>query len=251
MSTPSHPHNRHAFEIAIICALPLEADAIEALFDHHWDDGPPFDKVINDPNTYTTGVLGCHNAVLAHMPGMGLVNAAALGSILRASFPGIKLALVVGICGVVPFSPSGDRIVLGDVIISTGLIQYDFGRFLPGRFVRKDKLLDSLSRSNQEIRGVLAKLETLRGRNQLSAKLVGYLDENCQQPDLRANYPASANDKLFKASYYHMEDQKSCAQLQCNGELISWNRLEKGADPAPAIHFGLINSVQKCGYEVW
>ncbi|KAF4339610.1 Nephrocystin-3 [Fusarium beomiforme] len=250
MSTPSRPRNRHAIEIAIICALLLEADAIEALFDRHWDDGPPFDRAINDPNTYTTGVLGCHNIVLAHMPGMGLVNAAALGSILRSSFPGIKLALVVGICGVVPFTPTGDEIVLGDVIISTGIIQYDFGRFLPGRFIRKDTLLDSLSRPNLEIRGVLSKLETLRGRNELSAKLVGYLDALRRQPDLRANYPGPANDKLFKASYHHKEDQKSCEQILCNGELVLRNRLEKGAHPAPTTHLGLIasgNAVMKSG----
>ncbi|KAF4960851.1 hypothetical protein FGADI_684 [Fusarium gaditjirri] len=250
MSTPSRPHNRDAFEIAIICALPLEADAIEALFDSHWNDGPPFHKAINDTNTYTTGVLGCHNVVLAHMPRMGLVNAAAVGSIMRSSFPGIKLALVVGICGVVPFTPAGDEIVLGDVIISTGITQYDFGRFLPDGFVRKDTLFDSLSRPNLEIRGVLSKLETLRGRDELCAKLVWYLDELRQQTDLGANYPGTANDKLFKAYYHHKEDQKSCAESLCNGELGLRNRLEERSHHPPAIHLGLIasgNAVMKSG----
>jgi hypothetical protein len=35
---PSRPKTREHFEIAIICALTLEADAIIALFDHHWDE---------------------------------------------------------------------------------------------------------------------------------------------------------------------------------------------------------------------
>lgn len=30
------PRTRDEFEIAVICALPLEADAVEALFDEHY-----------------------------------------------------------------------------------------------------------------------------------------------------------------------------------------------------------------------
>ncbi|RKK33368.1 hypothetical protein BFJ69_g18737, partial [Fusarium oxysporum] len=93
---PRRPSHRRGFEIAIICALTLEADAIEALFDHHWDDdGPPFDKEPGDPNAYSTGVIGRFNVVLAYMPGMGKVNAATVASNCGKSFPGIKLALVV------------------------------------------------------------------------------------------------------------------------------------------------------------
>ncbi|KAG7402588.1 Nephrocystin-3 [Fusarium oxysporum f. sp. rapae] len=130
---PSRPKDRYDFEIAIICALPLEADAIEALFDHYWDDdGSPFDKEPGDPNAYSTGVIGRHNVVLAHMPGMGKANAAAVAAKCHMSFPSIRLALVVGVCGVVPFRRNGDEIVLGDVVISDGIVQYDLGRRLPG-----------------------------------------------------------------------------------------------------------------------
>ncbi|WKT41991.1 Nucleoside phosphorylase domain [Fusarium oxysporum f. sp. vasinfectum] len=211
---PPRPKDRRGFEIAIICALPLEADAVEALFDHHWDDeDPPFDKERGDPNAYSTGVIGRHNVVLAYMPGMGKVNAAVVASNWGKSFPGIKLALIVGVCGVVPFKLNEDEIVLGDVIISDGIIQYDFGRQLPGRFARKDTLLDSLGRPNQEIRGILTKLKTLWHRRQLSAKMVEYLDVLRQEPELRAEYPGSTKDRLFEASYRHTEDQKSCEQL--------------------------------------
>ncbi|KNB16589.1 hypothetical protein FOXG_14414 [Fusarium oxysporum f. sp. lycopersici 4287] len=259
MSTPSplpplppRPNNRRGFEIAIICALPLEADAIEALFDHHWDDdGPLFGKDPGDPNAYSAGVIGRHNVVLAYMPGMGKVNAAVVASNCRASFPNIRLALVVGVCGVVPRSPDKDEILLGDVIISDGIIQYDFGRQLPDRFVRKDTLLDSLGRPNQQIRGVLAKLRTLRHRRQLSAKMADYLNVLRQDPELRAEYPGTLKDRLFEASYLHTEDQKSCKQLGCNGELVSRSRLETaGVCPTPAVHIGLLasgDSVMKSG----
>jgi hypothetical protein len=47
---------RDDFEIAVFCALTLEADAVEALFDHCWDDDDlPCGKALGDPNTYSTG----------------------------------------------------------------------------------------------------------------------------------------------------------------------------------------------------
>ncbi|KAI3571423.1 hypothetical protein IWW34DRAFT_709803 [Fusarium oxysporum f. sp. albedinis] len=241
---PRCPSHRRGFEIAIICALTLEADAIEALFDHHWDDdGPPFDKELGDPNAYSTGVIGRFNVNLAYMPGMGKVNAATVASNCGKSFPGIKLALVVGICGAVPFGPTKDEIVLGDVIISNGVIQYDFGRQMPGHFVRKDTLVDVPGRPNLEIRGVLTKLKGLRYRRQLSAKISDYLDALRQDRDLHAEYPGSTEDRLFEASYRHTDDRKSCEQLGCDGDLVSRSRLAIAeVSPTPAIHFGLMAS---------
>ncbi|EXA29857.1 hypothetical protein FOVG_18692 [Fusarium oxysporum f. sp. pisi HDV247] len=249
---PPRPNDRRGFEIAIICALPLEADAVEALFDHHWDDeDTPLDKEPGDPNAYSTGVICRHNVVLSYMPGMGIANAAAVASNCGKSFTGIKLALVVGVCGVVPFKLNKDEMVLGDVIVSDGIVQYDFGRQLPDHFAHKGTLLDSLGRPNQEIRGVLTKLRSLQHRRQLNAKIAEYLEVLREDPELRAEYPGITQDRLFEASYRHAEDQKSCEQLGCNGELVLRRRLETaGVRPTPAVHFGLIasgNSVMKSG----
>ncbi|KAJ4184130.1 hypothetical protein NW755_009135 [Fusarium falciforme] len=251
-SQPPRPNSRDGFEIAIICALHLEADAVGALFDRYWDDdSPPFDKAPSDRNTYSTGVIGRHNVVLAHMPGMGKANAAAVASQCQLSFPNIKLALVVGVCGVIPFKSGKEEIVLGDVIISNGVVQYDFGRHFPDHFARKDTLLDSLGRPNQEILGVLAKLGSLRGRREMSRKMAGYLVALRQEPELGAEYPGVAKDKLFESSYRHMEDQQSCEQLGCNGKLVPRSRLdETGVDLAPVVHLGAIasgDSVMKSG----
>ncbi|EXL38999.1 hypothetical protein FOCG_18375 [Fusarium oxysporum f. sp. radicis-lycopersici 26381] len=255
MSTPSplrRPNDRRGFEIAIICALPLEADAIEALFDYYWDsNGPPFGKAARDPNSYSTGVIGCHNVVLVRMPGMGKVHAAAAASSCRASFPNVKIALVVGVCGVAPFKRNGEEIVLGDVVISECIIQYDFGRRLPGQFVPKEGPLDSLGRPNQEIRGVLAQAKGIRGRQLLVSEMIRYLSILRQNPEFRAEYPGVAYDRLFEASYRHSEDQKLCEQVGCDGKLVPRRRLQAtGPSPAPAIHFGLMasgDSVMKSG----
>ena len=225
---PRRPTARANFEIAIICALPIEADAVEALFDHHWDNGPPYGKAAGDHNAYSLGAVGCHNVVLAHMPGMGKASAAVVAANCRASFPNIKLALIVGVCGVVPFRPGGGdtaETILGDVIISDGVIQYDLGRRLPEEFVPKDTLLDVLGRPNTEIRALLAKLKGFRSRKMLQSKIADYLEVLWEEPELAATYPSAAHDRLFEATYRHRKDGMSCQECACDGKLVSRVRL--------------------------
>ena len=75
------------------------------------------------------------------------------------SFVGIKLALVVGICGGVPFQFGNNQqteMILGDVVISNSVIEYDFGAQYPVGFNRKSDVKDTLGRPNRDIRGFLA-----------------------------------------------------------------------------------------------
>lgn len=98
----NRPNDRRGLEIATICALALEADAVKPLFYHSRDDeGSPFDKRLGDPNAYSTGMIGRHSVILSYMPGVGIVNASAVAFNCGKRFPGIKLALVVGVFGVV------------------------------------------------------------------------------------------------------------------------------------------------------
>ncbi|KAK4220484.1 nucleoside phosphorylase domain-containing protein [Podospora fimiseda] len=242
MAQLRRPTSRRDFEIAVICALILEADAVKALFDHHWDDvGPSYDKAIGDSNAYSTGAIGRHNVVLAHMPAMGKSNSAAAAANCRASFPNIKLAVLVGICGVAPFSPDGSEIILGDVILSEGIIQYDFGRQFPDDFLRKNTLLDSLGRPNAEIRALLAKVKGVNDRKILQDKIASYMEMFQNKTDLVPTYPGTIHDKLFEAIYRHVKDGKSCEECGCTGQLLPRKRLQ-GDSPKPAIHFGLIAS---------
>ena len=73
--------------------------------------------------------MGQHDIVLVRMPGMGTGSAATVALSTRMSFVGIKLALVVGTYGGVPFSFGNNQrteIILGDVVISNGVFEYDF-----------------------------------------------------------------------------------------------------------------------------
>jgi nucleoside phosphorylase len=272
MMAPSPPSHRREFEIAIICALRLEANAVEALFDKFWDDDNHiYGKAFGDPNAYTTGVIGRHNVVLAYMPSMGKVSAASVAANLRSSFEGIRLALVVGICGGVPTGTNDEEILLGDVIISTGLVQYDFGRQLPNMFIMKDTLEDNLGRPNLEIRALLGKLQGYRGQMRLQNSTSDYLVALCQMPGFeKALYPGADVDKLFEPTYRHKhhnlsscitctkcekkEDEvcpaaldTSCSELKCSEDkVVPRGRLVKVKESTdaqkPYIHFGKIAS---------
>src|SRR5277367_6098926 len=111
------PNSRDDFEIAIICALSIERNAVEALLDEEYEtDGFSYGKATGDSNAYTTGRLGNQHVVLAYMPGMGMISAAAVAANLCSSFEGIKVGMVVGICGGVPTTTGGGEILLGDEI---------------------------------------------------------------------------------------------------------------------------------------
>lgn len=272
MASPPQPRDRKDFNVAVICALRSEADAVEALFDKFWgDDGEMYGKAPGDPNAYTTGVIGLHNVVVAYMPSMGKRSAASVASGFRSSFEGIKLALVVGICGGVPSGTDEEKeVLLGDVIISTALVEYDFGRRLPDKFIRKDTLEDNLGRPNIEIRSLLAKLQGRRGRIRLRDNTGDYLAVLLQEPGFEnAQYPGVGADKLFESTYRHKHHDQprcicikcekkddevctaaleaSCLELKCsNDKLVSRNRLIRAKEtadaPKPWVHYGRIAS---------
>jgi nucleoside phosphorylase len=259
------PRDRRDFAIAIMCALPLEASAVSALFDKRWDN-QTYGKAPRDSNAYSTGMIGHHNVVLVHMPNMGKVAAATAATSLRASFQGVQLALVVGICGGTPSrnQPSEDTL-LGDVVISEGLVQYDFGRQFPNnKFVRKDTPRDNLPRPSLEIRAALAKLQTEQGRSWLYTKASEYLRVLQQELGDIVAYPGATDDRLFKSTYRHKHHKPlecmicvndngrdeicemaigmSCEQLKCDEQELV-HRTRRVSQPyKPIVHFGLIAS---------
>ena len=198
------PRNRLDFEIAIICALPTEADAVISVFDEHWDEsGRGYGKAVRDPNAYTTGRIGYYNVVVVHMPSMGRVSAANVAKGLHSSFESIQLALVVGICGGVPFTRRNKQeIFLGDVVISWSLVQYDFGRQYPTAFEAKDSLQGGSGKPPTEVRSILAKLETAHHRQQLEPSTAQYL-KDVQRKLKGTAFPGPEKDRLFESDSLH------------------------------------------------
>ncbi|KAL8911791.1 MAG: hypothetical protein Q9172_007610 [Xanthocarpia lactea] len=171
------PGTRNDFEIAILCALKIEFDAVEGLFDHFWEGDRNYGKAPGDPNAYSTGRIGEHDIVLAFLPGMGIVSSADIASSLRPSFTGIKLGLVVGVCGGSPYGLDREEILLGDIVVSTVIVQSDFGQQYLDRIVIIDLLEDSFGRPNTEIRAFSKKLSGLRATKQLRGGTQLYLSK--------------------------------------------------------------------------
>lgn len=270
---PSRPRNRDAFKLAVLCALSLEAGMVESVFDEFWDDSNAYGKAPGDENAYTLGVVGNHNVVLAHMPGMGSNNAAIAAASLRSSFREIEVIFVVGICGVAPINiQTKEEIVLGDCIISTGVVQYDFGRQYPNGFVEKDGIQDSLGRASNEIRAWLSKLTTPRTRARLTNHLAQHL-QLLQKTRPDARYPGWQRDRLYQPSYLHRHQnenvcnaclrdvgvcKKDCELIGCDDDkLIKRNKfqalqisLDEIQYNSPNLHFGKFgsaNTVMKSG----
>ncbi|OJD09678.1 hypothetical protein AJ78_08982, partial [Emergomyces pasteurianus Ep9510] len=213
------PQSRSDFPIAIICALTVEADAVEELFDETYDRLSKFyGKQDGDDNAYINGRIGKHNVVLSYMPGIGKGSAASVASSLRTSYTKIQLALIVGICGAAPHLSNDQQIFLGDVLISNVIIEYDFGRQYSWGFQRKTDVKDILGRPNREIRSLLKGLEARRARMAVQDQLSEYI-QTVQQSDSRWQHSGS-DDILFEASYRHKHhDQSTSARCVCfNGD---------------------------------
>lgn len=210
------PKSRNDFTIAIICALPLEAEAVEALFDETYDRlGKHYGKEQRDANAYINGKIGKHDVVLCYLPGMGKGSAAGVASSLLVSYPGVRLALVVGICGGAPPPPEYQEIFLGDVIISDSVIEYDFGRQYPGGFQRKTGVKDTLGRPGREIRALLNGLRAENARKELQEQADQYL-RALQQTGIKWIHPG-VDDILFDPRYLHKHYSDASAGCFCFG----------------------------------
>ena len=275
---PAAPRDRKGFQVAIFCASPLEAESVQNVFDICWEDrDKKYGKAAGDQNTYTTGLIGKYNVVLVHMPSEGNTSAALAAAGLRSSFLGVQLALAVGTCAVTPMDNATKKdIFLGDVIISTAMVQYDFGRQYPTGFLRKKGIEDSLGPANPETRSFMNMLRTSQGRNRLHRGL----DQLMHSRDFRNKFPTAihpgmAHDRLYEAVYVHQHRStvtcdkcptglgtcsSSCEELQCEDDRLvtrgprdrDVKRQEADGHHTPCIHlgrFGSANTELKSGLD--
>ncbi|KAM0347788.1 hypothetical protein ACHAP4_011235 [Fusarium culmorum] len=264
MASQGPPIDRRSFRVAIVCALPREADAVSLLFDHFWDrERGPYGRADGDTNHSITGRIGGHDVVLAVLPNMSTNCAAAATASLRSSYTGLHLVLLVGICGGVPRIANFDA-CLGDVVVSKAIVQYDYGRRYPGRFAVKNTVEDSLGRANKDIKTLLAVFETEFMRKWLkddASKYLKDLQEAAMREQRQANYqyPGTNEDKLYSATYAQTSKgvqpfKALCTEIVCDpAYLTGRERLEEvvpGGGFRPEVFIGRIgsgNTVMKSG----
>ncbi|CBF85596.1 hypothetical protein AN1806.2 [Aspergillus nidulans FGSC A4] len=235
------PSSRTDFRIAILCPLPLEAEVVKPLFSriYHAVEFPTLLKVRGDPNSYTLGRIGTYDVALVHMPSAGKAVASSVVAHMKMSYPRIQIAFLIGICGGVPFidkslaARGNTNIYLGDVIIGTGVVQYDR---LPLGPYRKDALEENLGRPNQEIHSFLSKIKTRV--DTLSDRQCRYLA--MIQRHVRAQCPGAQYDIVYSRTYNHREVNCQCSLGVDADETVVARR--RNFDVVPFLHFGTLGS---------
>ncbi|KAI9683447.1 MAG: hypothetical protein M1820_010920 [Bogoriella megaspora] len=231
---------REDYTVGWISALPIEKAAALCMLDGLPHTAPPLPNY--DRNNYTFGRVGEHNVVMACMPSgaYGTTSAAVIAESMMRTFTSIRFNLMVGIGGGVPNATNDIR--LGDVVVSTGVIQYDYGKTIrEGRFTRtafpvKPPLI------------LLNAISTLQA-NHISfgyGKMLGYLSAAAPQSSNLFAPPGMQRDCLFEPQYDHFEGWDTCASCDPN-RLVRRN--SRSAD-IPMVHYGSVasaNQVMKHG----
>ncbi|OHE97277.1 hypothetical protein CORC01_07332 [Colletotrichum orchidophilum] len=160
-----------AYTIGWICALPKEMTAAIAMLDATHDSLP---QPRSDSNNYFLGSIGDFHIVVASLPTgeIGGNPAAAVATRMLATFPNLKMGLMVGIGGGVPSKDHDIR--LGDVVVSIpangfgGVVQHDMGKNTKdGGWLRTG----SLNGPPPVLRTTISKLISL---HQLQGNKIGY-----------------------------------------------------------------------------
>ncbi|XRM40008.1 hypothetical protein ABZX51_003332 [Aspergillus tubingensis] len=229
--SPSGGVTHEDYEVGIVCALSKELLAVRALFD---STHPDLEKDRNDPNCYCLGRMKGFNVVAAGLPhdDYGTNSATNVASHLIRTFPRVKFCLVVGIGGGVPSANRDIR--LGDVVVGTGVIQGDMGKWIQNS---EFKMTAQKQQPPPYLRAVITKIQS-NGFISFESALNPLLDDldliASMQP--KYLYPGADKDMLFNAGDVHVEMEASCDN--CIGGRRPRTRQHDG----PSVFYGLIAS---------
>jgi nucleoside phosphorylase len=214
----SPPETREGFEVAIFCALGHEHDAVRFICDRLWsDENIELGKAAGDKNEYNIGLIGKHSVVLVQLPHMGKEAAATAAAFLRMSYPRVRLALLVGICGGTPKNVEGQEVMLGDVIISHEIVQYDFGRLYSHGVDIRDTTKHI--KSDPHISAFVERLQSGDSWRRLNEHVVQHLEDlRHRDKDGKYKHPGFSTDILFEPKSrhkHHQATERDCACGEC------------------------------------
>lgn len=239
---------RQDYTVGWICAVQTEyVVACELLDEEH--DAPTLSSIADD-NAYTFGRIGEHNVVVACLPKgkYGIASAATVAKDMLRSFEAIRIGLIVGIGGGAPSAQNDIR--LGDIVVGSptggtgGVIHYDFGKAVQEKTFEHTGMLNA---PPKVLLNALSKVSSLHERkgHRIDEAVSEMIKKNAR---LKEKYtrPAIEDDRLFGASYVHVERDQPCAH-SCNSSMPPLiRRKERGiGQDNPAVHYGLIASADK------
>ncbi|RFN43187.1 hypothetical protein FIE12Z_12589 [Fusarium flagelliforme] len=221
----SSPTNKRKSHVGIICALPDELAAVRAIFDKSLQT---YLQLTDDNNCYFTGKIAHHNVVATCLPkqGTGTNNAASTATNMSRSFSP-SLCLLVGIGGGVPSEEHDIR--LGDVVVGTSIIQYDFGSETEENFQIKDHPLQIPPVSLSNIVNSLCSEQGL-----IRSSIDNYLAEIIATDGMAQYYrPGHDRDVLYLSCSDCRSVRQPCDHVRGR---------ERRKDPVVEVHYGKIAS---------
>ncbi|EJT76560.1 hypothetical protein GGTG_06478 [Gaeumannomyces tritici R3-111a-1] len=240
------------YTIGWICAIETEFLAAQIVLDEafsHKDTPAVGDR---DDNSYVFGRIESHNIVVAVLPHKqyGTTRAATVARDMVNSFPNVRVGLMVGIAGGVPYGKERD-VRLGDVVVSCpdgsgagGVIQFDFGKNTQNQTFR---LTGHLNQPPEPLLMAVAGLKTKYRRygHKLDEKVKQALDGEVAKTGIvetreELGLPLDPSDRLYQCDFTHE---------QCKGGTCGDSESEIKRDPRKVIrgssfliHYGLVGS---------
>ncbi|VUC27839.1 unnamed protein product [Clonostachys rosea] len=214
--------------------------AAEGMLDEVYQPPPQHRQ---DKNNYVVGQIAHLKIVVVCLPSgvMGTTSATMVAGHMLQTFNALEYFLLVGIGGGLPSENSDLR--LGDVVISQQVIQYDYGKAVPGGHLVRT---GSLNQPPTVLLNAVSRLESQEttGSSALVRSILGHLARiEAKYPDSEYNwsYPGVENDQLFNSDYDHQGNNFTCvgcdpAQLRLRPPRRS-NR--------PKFHYGMIASANR------
>lgn len=220
-----------------MCALPLELQALLAIFD---EQTTKLRAGTDREVIYHSGRIGKHYAIVACLPDghIGSVAAGYLAGCMKDAFPFLKYRFLVGIAGGIPHQSYDIR--LGDIVIGTKILQYDFGRQLPnGKFQRTREPFHAPSFVANSLNGLKADVDVRQKIDQIMLLM------KCRRRALQNHWthPGQDQDRLFKADYDHNTESDNPRCEKCDKEMMATR--EPRSDLLPMWYGGLIASANQ------
>jgi nucleoside phosphorylase len=202
--------NFEDYSVAWIAVLPIEAQAAYGMLDSKHDGH--FESVRGDDYIYIGGSINGHNVVIATWPegqNYGVGWAAALVNQVKARFPNIWFALLVGVAAGLPNlspKPPGKKrdIRLGDVLVcvpgqaSYGIVQYDLGRDTEEGFETNNRQAETPAIVRSAIGNIkLTKPKPFKSGSVFAGYLTTFLEND---EDGEFSCPSQQEDQLFEGA---------------------------------------------------
>ncbi|KAJ3575968.1 hypothetical protein NPX13_g3851 [Xylaria arbuscula] len=220
------------YTVGWVCALPIEMAAAKCMLQTAHDS---LENSPDDSNTYSLGSLHGHNIAIACLPtaGYGTNNAAIVASNMRRTFPSIRIYLLVGVGGGAPSDEHDVR--LGDVVVSTAVIQYDMGKTV------QQGLFQPTGIERRPVPTLMTAVSALRAQHELKPSKIPIILSKIEE-----HYPSMGQytdrqqlqDLLFDSDYEHDKLSPSCNE--CDSAKLKSRSTR--SDEHPVIHYGVIAS---------